>query len=102
MKNRVDIHEQAKHMKNRRRLKHDGGRAWIKDSQLHDAIPGRNAYITRPEKEQPKLVDDSSVGSTKEAWTIHMAHIAADNGHLFCFPWRELYIIKLIIRSDKA
>lgn len=54
-------------MKNQRRLKHDGGRAWIKDSQLHDAIPGRNAYITRPEKEQPKLVDDSSVGSTKEA-----------------------------------
>lgn len=67
MKNSVDIHEQAKHLKNRRRLKHDGGRAWIKDSQLHDAIPGRNVYITRPEQEQPKLVDGSSVGSTEES-----------------------------------
>ncbi|MDR9387707.1 MAG: hypothetical protein RI513_01735 [Balneolaceae bacterium] len=67
MKDKIDIHEQAKHLKNRRKLKHDGGRAWIKDSQLHDAIPERNAYITRPVNEQAKLVDGSSVGSSEES-----------------------------------
>ena len=67
MKNRVDIHEQAKQLKNRRRLKHDGGRAWIKDSQLHDAIPGRNTYLDRPDRTQAKLVDDTSVRSSEES-----------------------------------
>jgi hypothetical protein len=35
-----DLHLQAMKFKNRKRLQHDGGRAWIKDSQLHDAIRG--------------------------------------------------------------
>lgn len=41
-----DIHRAALKYKNRYRLKHDGGRAWIKDSQLHDALHERNKYLT--------------------------------------------------------
>ena len=41
-----DIHRAALTYKNRYRLKHDGGRAWIKDSQLHDALHERNKYLT--------------------------------------------------------
>lgn len=33
-----NLHKQAKVFKNRKRLQHDGGRAWIKDGQLHEAI----------------------------------------------------------------
>ena len=32
------LHLQAKNLKNRHRLKFDGGRAWIKNGQLHDAV----------------------------------------------------------------
>lgn len=35
-----DLHLQAMKFKNRKRFQHDGGRAWIKDSQLHDAVKG--------------------------------------------------------------
>jgi hypothetical protein len=35
-----DLHLQAMKIKNRKRFQHDGGRAWIKDSQLHDAVKG--------------------------------------------------------------
>lgn len=37
-----DLHKQAKVFKNRLRLKHDGGRAWIKDGQLQEARAGAN------------------------------------------------------------
>lgn len=37
-----DLHRQAKVFKNRLRLKHDGGRAWIKDGQLQEARAGAN------------------------------------------------------------
>ncbi len=37
MKPLPDLHTQAMAVKNFRRLKHDGGRAWIKDSQLFEA-----------------------------------------------------------------
>ena len=40
-----DIHRAAHKYKNSYRLKHDGGRAWIKDSQLHDALHERNKYL---------------------------------------------------------
>lgn len=40
-----DLHAHATRIKNMRRLKHDGGRAWIKDSQLHDARKGANPYL---------------------------------------------------------
>jgi hypothetical protein len=45
MKKLPDLHQQAKVMKNYRRLQHDGGRAWIKDSQLHEARKDANRKI---------------------------------------------------------
>jgi len=32
-----DLHKQAMKYKNKKRLQHDGGRAWIRDSQLYNA-----------------------------------------------------------------
>ncbi len=32
-----DLHKQAMKYKNKKRLQHDGGRAWIRDSQLYTA-----------------------------------------------------------------
>lgn len=40
-----DLHEQAFFIKNRRRLKHDGGQAWIKDGQLYEAVSNANYRI---------------------------------------------------------
>lgn len=40
-----DLHALAIRTKNMRRLKHDGGRAWIKDSQLHEARKGANPSL---------------------------------------------------------
>ena len=40
-----DLHEQAFMFKNTKRLQHDGGRAWIKDSQLHEARKGGNGTL---------------------------------------------------------
>lgn len=42
MRKLPELHKQAKIFKNKKRLQHDGGRAWIKDSQLHEAIKGAN------------------------------------------------------------
>jgi hypothetical protein len=42
-----DLHQQAFLIKNRKRLQHDGGRAWIKDGQLHEAVKGGNYRIER-------------------------------------------------------
>ena len=42
-----DLHIQAFYLKNRKRMQHDGGRAWIKDGQLHDAVKGANYRIER-------------------------------------------------------
>jgi len=63
-----DLHKQALAFKNRKRLQRDGGRAWIKDSQLYEArnkVNGRldtirenldKVTITRPsEKREFKL-----------------------------------------------
>jgi len=46
-----DLHKQAFTFKNRKKLQHDGGRAWIKDSQLHEARSGVNGHLEtrRPE-----------------------------------------------------
>jgi hypothetical protein len=42
------LHEDGKVFKNLRRHQHDGGRAWIKDGQLHEAIASVNPrLITR-------------------------------------------------------
>ncbi|HET8864386.1 MAG TPA: hypothetical protein VFM80_01730 [Gracilimonas sp.] len=42
MKKLPSLHEQAFKYKNTKRLQHDGGRAWIKDSQLYEARDGAN------------------------------------------------------------
>lgn len=41
----TDLHRRASAVKNMRRHQHDGGRAWIKDGQLHEAIKGVNPDI---------------------------------------------------------
>lgn len=44
------LHEQAFKYKNTKRLQHDGGRAWIKDSQLHEARKDANGKFVTIEK----------------------------------------------------
>lgn len=46
MKTLPDLHKEAMRVKNFRRLKHDGGRAWIKDSQLFEARKDGNPEFT--------------------------------------------------------
>lgn len=41
------LHQQARNIKNKKRHQHDGGRAWIKDGQLHEAIKGSNKVASR-------------------------------------------------------
>lgn len=45
MKKLPSLHEQAFVYKNTKRLQHDGGRAWIKDSQLFDARKDANGKL---------------------------------------------------------
>jgi len=40
-----DLHQQAFMFKNSKRFQHDGGRAWIKDSQLHEARKDGNGKL---------------------------------------------------------
>ncbi|MGM0546777.1 MAG: hypothetical protein ACQEST_08645 [Bacteroidota bacterium] len=40
-----DLHEQAFMFKNSKRFQYDGGRAWIKDSQLHEARKDGNGRL---------------------------------------------------------
>lgn len=50
-----DLHRQAFKYKNSKKLQHDGGRAWIKDSQLHEARKNANGRLMT--KEDEKLTD---------------------------------------------
>lgn len=57
------LHEQAFRYKNTKRLQHDGGRAWIKDSQLHEARKDANGrFVTVPNTikvpDQPTFIQD--------------------------------------------
>lgn len=52
MRELPDIHKSAFIYKNRKRLKHDGGRAWIKNAQLHDAVEGINTWLETKHEEQ--------------------------------------------------
>ncbi|MEX0769852.1 MAG: hypothetical protein WD035_03910 [Balneolaceae bacterium] len=45
MKKLPDLHKKAFAFKNRKRLQRDGGRAWIKDSQLHESRKGVNGRL---------------------------------------------------------
>lgn len=51
-----DLHKQAFTLKNRKRLQHDGGRAWVKDSQLHEARKDGNYHLDTTDKNiKPRL-----------------------------------------------
>ncbi|GEM_PF-4720140 len=52
MSNLPDLHKQAMAMKNKRRMRYDGGRAWIKNGQLHDAVKSASLTVERnPDRE---------------------------------------------------
>lgn len=53
-----DLHEQAFMFKNTKRFQHDGGRAWVKDSQLHEAIKEKNGRLTTVDKKK----DETKIG----------------------------------------
>ncbi len=51
MKKLPSLHEQAFKFKNSKRLQHDGGGAWIKDSQLQEARKDANGrFVTAPKQ----------------------------------------------------
>lgn len=52
MKTLPELHKQAFKYKNHRKLQHDGGRAWIKNPQTHEAIKGANKHIEITVKEE--------------------------------------------------
>jgi len=52
-----DLHRQAFKFKNSKKFQHDGGRAWIKDSQLYDARKGANGKLQT--KDEAKNLNDS-------------------------------------------
>lgn len=55
-KHNTDLQQQGITYKNHRRHQHDGGRAWIKDGQLYDAIKDVNPrLIVKPETTAPEL-----------------------------------------------
>jgi len=54
-----DLHKQAFMFKNTKRFQHDGGRAWIKDSQLHEARKDANGRLeTIGKKKDHDLVEE--------------------------------------------
>lgn len=54
-----DLHKQAFMFKNTKRFQHDGGRAWIKDSQLHEARKDANGRLeTIGKKKDRDLVEE--------------------------------------------
>jgi len=56
-----DLHKQAFMFKNSKRFQHDGGRAWIKDSQLHEARKDANGRLkTIHAKKDAGLVEEAS------------------------------------------
>ena len=55
-----DLHKQAWMFKNTKRLQHDGGRAWIKDSQLYEARKDANGRLnTIHHKKDEDFVEDA-------------------------------------------
>ena len=51
MKKLPDLHKNALKYKNTKRLQHDGGRAWIKDSQLFESRKDANGRLITEEKD---------------------------------------------------
>ena len=55
-----ELHKQAYMFKNSKRFQHDGGRAWIKDSQLHEARKDANGKLeTVHRKKDADLVEEA-------------------------------------------
>lgn len=55
-----DLHEQAFMFKNTKRFQRDGGRAWIKDSQLYEARKEGNGKLnTIHEKKDTDRVEEA-------------------------------------------
>lgn len=51
MKKLPDLHKKAFKYKNTKRLQHDGGRAWIKDSQLFESRKDANGRLITEEND---------------------------------------------------
>lgn len=59
-KNLPNLHKQAFMFKNSKRFQHDGGRAWIKDSQLHEARKDANGKLNTIHSEKDaSLIEDT-------------------------------------------
>ncbi len=55
-----DLHEQAFMFKNDKRFQNDGGRAWIKDSQLYEARKDGNGKLkTITNKKEADRVEEA-------------------------------------------
>lgn len=48
-----DLHKQAFKYKNTKKLQRDGGRAWIKDSQLFESRRNANGRLITVQKDRP-------------------------------------------------
>ena len=59
-KNLPNLHKQAFMFKNSKRFQHDGGRAWIKDSQLHEARRDANGKLVTVHSEKKAALMDKS------------------------------------------
>ncbi len=55
MRELPDLHKSAFVYKNKKRLQHDGGRAWIKDSQLHNAVQGTTTWVETARKQEAEV-----------------------------------------------
>ncbi len=54
-----NLHKEAFMFKNTKRFQHDGGRAWIKDGQLHESRRGGNGKLhTIPAKKAAGVVPE--------------------------------------------
>ncbi len=54
-----DLHKQAFRYKNTKKLQRDGGRAWIKDSQLFESRKGANGRLITIDKGPEKGMTSS-------------------------------------------
>ncbi|MFD2532016.1 hypothetical protein [Gracilimonas halophila] len=66
MKKLPSLHEQAFKYKNTKRLQHDGGRAWIKDSQLHEARKDANGRFLTIANELKVPLKKTTISSDKD------------------------------------
>ncbi len=63
MKQLPDLHKQAFAFKNKKRLQRDGGRAWIKDSQLYEARNKANGHLETIQENLDKITITRPTGN---------------------------------------